>query len=162
MGEKTFALHVSVPVQNENFTEKTSADCSGPIIIFYVGAATKFCGENFRGLLRSNYYILCGCGHKILWRKLSRIAPVQLLYFMWVRPQNFVEKTFADCSGPIIIFYVGAATKFCGENFRGLLRSNYYILCGCGHKILWRKLSRMVLKFQTAKKNRKSFPLYST
>ena len=55
--------------------------------------------------------------NEILRRNILRIAPVQLLCTK-VRPQNFVEKYFADCSGPIIM-HEGAATKFCGENFQG-------------------------------------------
>ena len=40
--------------------------------------------------------------------------------------------------------FFGAKREFCGENFRGLLRY-VQLLCGRGHKILRRKLSRMVL-----------------
>ena len=80
------------------------------------GTKREFCGENFRGLLR-NVQLLRGCGHKILRRKLSRIAPVRPI-ITWVLPQNFAEKTFADCSGTSN-YYVGVATKFCGENFHG-------------------------------------------
>ena len=36
-----------VSVQNENSVEKTFAYCSGTSN-YYVGVATKFCGENFR------------------------------------------------------------------------------------------------------------------
>ena len=122
----------------QNFVEKTFTDCSDTSN-YYVGVATKFCGENFHGLLRY-VQLLCGCGHKILWRKLSRIAPIRPS-IMWVWPQNFVEKTFTDCSDTSN-YYVGVATKFCGENFHGLLRY-VQLLCGCGHKILWRKLSRI-------------------
>ena len=54
---------VSVSVRNENLAEKTFTDCSGTSN-YYVGVATKFSGENLRGLLRY-VQLLCGCGHKI-------------------------------------------------------------------------------------------------
>ena len=99
----------------QNLAEKTFVDCSSRSN-YYVGVATKFGGENFRGLLRY-VQLLRGCGHKILRRKLSRIAPVRPI-ITWVWPQNFAEKTFADCSGTSN-YYVGVATKFGGENFHG-------------------------------------------
>ena len=37
-----------VSVQNDNFAEKTLADCSGTSN-YYVGVATKFCEETFHG-----------------------------------------------------------------------------------------------------------------
>ena len=37
-----------VSVQDENSAENTFADCS-VTSNYYVGVATKFCGENFRG-----------------------------------------------------------------------------------------------------------------
>ena len=35
-------------VQNKNFAQKPFADCSGTSN-YYVGVATRFCGENFHG-----------------------------------------------------------------------------------------------------------------
>ena len=51
-------------------------------------------------------------------------------------------------------FGFGTKREFRGENFRGLFRY-VQLLCGCGHKILRRKLSRMVL---TRRETRKFFP----
>ena len=157
----------------QNVAEKTFTDCSGQLLCgrghkmfrrklsriapanYYVGVATKCCGENFHGLLR----------------------PI----IMWVWLQNVAEKTFTDCSGQLLCgrghkmlrrklsriapanYYVGVATKCCRENFHGLLRPiimwvwlqnvpektftdcSGQLLCGCGHKMLRRKLSRTVL-----------------
>ena len=61
-----------VLVQNENFAEKTFADCSGPIIMWVW--PQKFAEKTF-----------ADCSGPII---------------MWVWPQKFAEKTFADGSKP--------------------------------------------------------------
>ena len=157
-------------LRSTKFAEKTFTDCSGPIIMWVGpqnlqrkpsqiapvqllrGWGHKICRENLHRLLRSTKFaektftdcsgpIIMWVGPQNLQRKPSQIAPVQLLrgwghkicrenLHRLLRSTKFAEKTFTDCSGPIIM-WVGP---------QNLQRNPSQIapvqlLCGWGHKI---------------------------